>query len=165
MHRFLESCANGFERKILTGKLDFTGMLEVVEEREFVTKILGWISRLSKKREAFKGPSSFRVPQDANRGDRGGGGGGPDNKKRRQFSSQGQAKRYQNRAEPKKFRLTPNEQFRGIFHPRDLRGLSKFMRNNELLCLRFHTLGFCYQDCKYKTGHGELSTDEEFNTI
>ena len=36
------------------------------------------------------------------------------------------------------------------------------------MCLRFHTLGYCFDDCNFKSGHGTLDTDEasdlkEFN--
>ena len=28
------------------------------------------------------------------------------------------------------------------------------------MCLRFHTLGYCFDDCTYKSGHGNLDTEE-----
>ena len=28
------------------------------------------------------------------------------------------------------------------------------------MCLRFHTLGYCFDDCAYKSGHGNLDSEE-----
>ena len=61
----------------------------------------------------------------------------------------------------KQCKLAPNEKYRELFHPGNLKGVLKPKRNNELLCLRFHTLGYCYPDCKYRSGHGVLSQEEE----
>ena len=134
-------------------------MLKVVDEREYVIKVPGWILRLLKKEEALKINSPFCETQDTNRG--GGGGGALGDKKRCQTSSQEQSKRILNSAESKRFKLAPNEQFMDIFHPRNLRGLVKPTRNNELFCLRYHTVGFCYSDCKYKNGYNEQSQNEK----
>ena len=57
--------------------------------------------------------------------------------------------------------LALTEQFRDIFHPGNVRALEK-PKNKKgiMICLRFHTLGFCFGDCKYKNGHGSLDTDK-----
>lgn len=117
----------------------------------------GWITRLLKKREAQKtNPRHFEY-QEGRRG----GGGGIATGKRRQFSPQGQSKKVMNGADMKQCKLVPNEKYRELFHPGNLKGVLKPKRNNELLCLRFHTLGYCYPDCKYRSGHGVLSQEEE----
>ena len=28
------------------------------------------------------------------------------------------------------------------------------------MCVRFHSLGFCFRDCKHKEGHGTLDAEE-----
>ena len=35
------------------------------------------------------------------------------------------------------------------------------------MCLRFHTLVYCFDDCNYKSGHGSLDSDEteDFKTF
>ena len=45
--------------------------------------------------------------------------------------------------------------------PSNVRSLEKPKnRNGQQLCLRFHTLGYCFEDCGYKNGHGQLDSNE-----
>ena len=155
MHRFLESCASGEESRIDTSLLDFSEMMHQVERRQFPTKSPAWITRLMKKREAQK---------DLHRNTKTGGGWGGDTNrgtKRRQFTPKDSSKRVFNGKDVSAYKLKQNEQFRDMFHPGNIKGVTKPARNGDMFCLRYHTLGFCYPDCKYKSGHCVLTPEEE----
>ena len=52
-----------------------------------------------------------------------------------------------------------------MLHPGNVRGLQKPKNwNVKQLCLRFHNLGYCFDDCGYKQGHGQLD-DSETNAL
>ena len=94
---------------------------------------------------------------------RGGGGvqyGGNDGNKRHRFQPQDTSKKIPNNNIPKECQLSPNEQFRDMFHPGNIRNLKKPERNGVVLCMRFHTIGYCFSDCKYKSSHGVLGDAE-----
>ena len=58
-------------------------------------------------------------------------------------------------------KLGQNESFRDIFHPGNVRGMeNQKKRNGSQMCIRFHTLGYCFDDFNYKSGHGNLDSDE-----
>ena len=58
-------------------------------------------------------------------------------------------------------KLGNNELFRDIFHPSNIKGIEKPKNNNgQQLCLRYHTLGYCFEVCGYKSGHGQLNDAE-----
>ena len=50
--------------------------------------------------------------------------------------------------------LRDNEPFNKILHPMNLRDM-KFPKdiNGVIRCLRWHTMGYCYRDCRYAAGH------------
>ena len=57
--------------------------------------------------------------------------------------------------------LKISEQFRDLFHPGNIRNLEKpKIADGIPMCLRFHSLGSCFTDCKYKDGHSCLTTEE-----
>ena len=171
LNRFLDSCAHGDPDKIDIHKLDFSDIMEQVERREYNSKIPSWIKKLVKKQEASKKPSFERDPGygqegGGNNGGGGGGGGGGGNgrQKRRQFNNNNdnnRSRRIMNPNVKENCKLKPNEQFRDIFHPRNVRTLTKpkFKTGGEM-CLRFHSLGFCFGDCKHITGHSDMDADE-----
>ena len=57
--------------------------------------------------------------------------------------------------------LHPNERFRDIYHPGNIRGLERSKRNGIEFCLRFQPFGHCFSDCKYKEGRVKLTESEE----
>ena len=34
-------------------------------------------------------------------------------------------------------------------------------RNEEAIYMRYHTMGYCFSDCRYSSGHGGLTEDEK----
>ena len=57
--------------------------------------------------------------------------------------------------------LRPNEQLKEIFHPGNVRNIPRpKLKNGHHMCARYHSLGFCYIDCRASNGHEKL-TDEE----
>ena len=154
-HRFLGSCTNGDAKNIDTAKLDFTDMLEQIERREYHTKVPSWIRKIMKKKEK---KSSDR---DTKRHG-GGGGGGGEEKTRRQFGTDSdRSKKIANAHPQEDCTLKITEQFRDLFHPGNIRNMDKPNRNDGgQMCLRFHCLGFCFTNCKFKDGHSRLDAPE-----
>ena len=33
-------------------------------------------------------------------------------------------------------------------------------KDEEVTCIRFHSLGYCFKDCRFMKGHGELDNNE-----
>ena len=159
VHKFLESYASGDETKVDSKRLDFRDMMNGVESREYSTKIPAWIKRLTKQREAK------RKIQDADKDEEEGHGRPRNNgRKRRQFQPRDQRNndlRIRNENHCKACGLKESEQFRDLFHPGNIRSLTKPTKNGEQLCLRYHVLGHCFQDCKFKSGHQKLSQEDE----
>ena len=57
--------------------------------------------------------------------------------------------------------IRDSESFKYLFHPGNIKELSKSTKENgDQLCLRFHTMGFCFNTCKYSSGHGSISPSE-----
>ena len=58
-------------------------------------------------------------------------------------------------------RLAEDESYRFMFHPGNLKGLQKPKRKNgDAICLRYHTIGHCFKDCNFASGHGSLDSEE-----
>ena len=58
-------------------------------------------------------------------------------------------------------KLADGEQFRFLFHPGNIKDMEKPKNGlGATLCMRFHTMGYCFRDCKYVKGHGVLSSGE-----
>ena len=147
-HRFLDSCAGGELESIDAGMIDFSDILYQIDRREYHAITPVWLNKFINKRE--------RKPQVEGEFKNG-------HKKRRQFKGEGDEKmrRIANHDIKIEHRLRPDEQYGLIFHPGNLKDLEKPKRKNgDPICLRFHTVGFCYSDCFVKEGHGKLSEEE-----
>ena len=160
IQRFLESCASGDPAQIKVKHLEFDEMLESIERREYYSKNPIWLTKLMKKRAEGPKKQGEENPR------RGGGGGSygaqnGDNNKRCRFQPQDQSKKISNSSICQACQLTPNEPFRDLFHPGNIRQLKKPERNGVMLCMRFHILGYCFSDCKYKSGNGVLGEAEQ----
>ena len=160
LHRFFDSCASGDVTEIDTTKLDFSDMLEQVERREYHTKVPTWIRKLMKKKERKPGRD-----QPIGKGHGGGGGGGRnggEEKTRRQFGNESdRSKKIQNPQAQESCMLQLNEQFRDLFHPGNLRNVEKpKLKCGTQICLRYHCIGYCFTDCKFKDGHAGLNDTE-----
>ena len=93
----------------------------------------------------FKKSELKPSPNDGRSGNEGGNGGG------------GRVSPHKNEA----LMLRPNEQLRDIFHPGNVRNIPRPKRKNGYhMCARYHSLGFCYNDCRASNGHGKLSDEE-----
>ena len=58
-------------------------------------------------------------------------------------------------------RLNQDEQYGLVFHPGNLKNLTRpKKKNGNSMCLRFHSVGFCYNDCRVSQGHGTLDNEE-----
>ena len=147
MHRFFDSCASGDVANIDIKKLEFDDIMDQVERREYNCKVPHWITKLVKLREKKAenktptGPRSFK---------RGGADQDIRKSKRIPFPHQHDC-----------CKLAENESYRSLFHPGNIRGLEKpKKKTGELICLRCHTMEYCFQDCKYASGHGTLDQEE-----
>ena len=143
MHRFFDSCAAGDHATIDMDKLDFSDILQQVERREYICKVPHWITRLMKAKDK---------KQDlAKQGDDGNAGSSRSLGKGRSFDRDN--KRNKKVANPNQYaicKLAETESYRSLFHPGNLRGLTKpTYKNGDPICLRCHTMGFCFVDCKY----------------
>ena len=120
LNKFLDSCADGDPTKIQTRRIDWTGLMDQIESREFVTKIPAWIRKLVKKKEG--------KPQEVPNG-RGAGGGGREDlsgQKRRQFNKQeGRRCKTFNSNIMEECKLKKNELLRTFFHPSNTSALEK----------------------------------------
>jgi len=141
-------------------------MLEQVERHEYHSKVPAWIRKLMKKEE-----KKLEDMDRYNRRGRGGvggvngGGGGRDRGNRytrRQFRMiNDRAIHVPNSNLQYGYMFELSEQFRNIFHPGNMRNFEKpKAKNGIMMCLRFHTLGFCFGDYKYKDVHKSMDTDE-----
>ena len=143
MHRFFDSCAYGDKTKIDVERLNFSDILKQVEKREYTFKAPMWLSNLVKSRE--------RKPQTT-------GGGG-----KRRFFEQEDTKRQKiwNSNQGEEYKLREGEEYRFIFHPGNIKNIPKpKKRNGEGICLRYHCAGFCFRDCRFAGGHGNLEKEE-----
>ena len=59
------------------------------------------------------------------------------------------------------YKLRQNEQFKDVFHPGNIRTLKKpKYKNGTEICIRYHSLGFCFGDCKHEKGHSDMDNEE-----
>ena len=95
-------------------------------------------------------------------------GGGGDEGRRRRFNpveTEGSTKRIANDKQRESCKLASNETFREMFHPKFTNGLKgPTYKSGRGFCLRFHTCGHCWKDCKYITGNADID-DDEANTL
>ena len=53
------------------------------------------------------------------------------------------------------------EMIRQVFHPANTNGTERpKLRNGASICNRYHTVGFCFTDCKIFDSHRKLEKDE-----
>ena len=150
MHRFFDSCASGNHDQIDINKLDFSDIMDQVERREYMCKVPHWITKLVKLRE--KKPENKSGGGLSTRSFGKGRGIDMDNKR---------SKRIPNPDQHEVCKLAENESYRSLFHPGNVKGLDKpKKKTGEFICLRCHTLGYCFPDCKYVSGHGPLDKEE-----
>ena len=58
-------------------------------------------------------------------------------------------------------KLRQNDQFNDVFHPDNIRTLTKPKYKNSIeMCIRYHALGFFCGDCKHEKGHGDMDNEE-----
>ena len=58
-------------------------------------------------------------------------------------------------------KLSDGEQFKFLFHPGNIKSMEKPKNSQGVtLCMRYHTMGYCFKDCKYLNGHGTLKEGE-----
>ena len=58
-------------------------------------------------------------------------------------------------------KLSDGEQFKFLFHPGNIKSMEKPKNNQGVtLCMRYHTMDYCFKDCKYLNGHGTLKEGE-----
>ena len=51
--------------------------------------------------------------------------------------------------------------YRSLLNPGNIKDLEKpKKKTGEMICLRCHTMGYCFPDCKYVRGHGTLDNEE-----
>ena len=133
-------------------------MMEQVERGEFQTRIPPWLRRLIKKRERKEPEDSYNKGSDNyNKG-----GGSSERGTRRQFKEGDRQKRITSGNMGTKCKLGQNEQFKDIFHPGNIKGMDKPMKKDGcMMCIRWHSLGYCFEDCRFKSGHGKLDELEE----
>ena len=130
-------------------KLDFSDLIQQVERREYHCKTPFWVSKLIKKRE-----KKIVVAEDEK-----------GHRKRRSFVNDTDGGRNQKLQNPHVClgcKLEEGEQFKYMFHPGNIRDLVKpKTKDGEPKCLRWHTMGFCFKDCKFLKGHGRNDAAEE----
>ena len=147
VHRFLDSCAGGEAEDLETDLLDFSEMVYQIDRRDWVTMAPTWLNKLVKKKE--KRPVEEETEQGRT-------------KKRRQFKGEeDKARKIPNPNMREDLKLKHDEQYGLIFHPGNIKNLEKPKKSSgNPICLRFHSIGFCYNDCKVHNGHGTLTEDE-----
>ena len=58
-------------------------------------------------------------------------------------------------------KLKQDEQYGLFFHPGNIKNLGKPKKPIRIpICLRYHSIGFCYTDCKVNRGHGTLTEEK-----
>ena len=86
-------------------------------------------------------------------------------RKRRSFvndSDSGRSQKVQNNHVCLECKLQEGEQFKYMFHPSNIRELEKpKTKDGKSKCLRWHTIDFCFKDCKFIKGHGTNDDAEE----
>ena len=138
-------------------------MLQQVERREYNSKVPSWITKLIKSREQ-KSPPLNDYGDRYNRGGSGGGGNGgrSGDLKRRSFNNKNDSERsvrVNNSNQHDTCKLRSNESYKDIFHPGNTCRLTKpKKKNGDINCLRFHTAGYCFKECKFS--HGILDAEE-----
>lgn len=149
LHRLFDSFSSGDTSNIDIGKLDFSDMVEQVERLEYHSKLPSWIHKLMKKNEENKKTLTAKTDvtvdevtaaavttavievRDAN------------------LVKIIRVNHVQNTNSQYGCMLVLTKQFRDVFHPGVMRNLDKPKKKNGIMmCLRFHTLGFYFGDCK-----------------
>ena len=90
------------------------------------------------------------------------GGGTGQKKKKKKVNRRGHGETVRNHGNlPSDYALKSNEKFGDIFHPE----IKKAYKGNtpklgdEEICQRFHSLGVCHSECKFKNTHKQLPAD------
>ena len=104
-------------------------------------KVPAWLTKLVKQRERRPGlPGGGRRPADG---------------------EGGRSKKITNPTQRNECKLVEGEQFKYLFHPGNIKSLDKPKNNQGVtLCMRYHTMGYCFKDCKYLKSHGNLNNEE-----
>ena len=149
VHRFFDSCAHGDPARIMLDHIDFTEIMNLVESRKYVCKAPLWLKRLTKKTT----PRTSENPITESEGTPHRASG---RTKRRRFEEK--SDRVSVKIEStRKCLLKPDETFRSLFSPMMLRGSqTPKWANGQSVCLRAHTTGRCFSDCRFKSSHGPL---------
>ena len=128
------------KEKLDTTYLDFSNLMRKIERRRYHCKPPAWISKLRKSKD--------NKP--------------PGEKKRRTPGSEGDRNlRNFNAAISDSWKLVDDESYRFMFNPISLKNLQRPKKySGQLVCLRYHTIGHCFKDCKFTNGHGTLLEEE-----
>ena len=60
-----------------------------------------------------------------------------------------------------KCKLVEGEQYCFIFHVGNIKDIKKPKKwNGETMCMRFHSVAYCFRDFRFAKGHGELDPEE-----
>ena len=141
MHRFFYFCVEGDQDKVDTSYLDWTDIMREVERRKIHCKPPAWITTLTKGKERRPGAEKKRRVPDPE-----------DGRNRRIFNPE----------ISEECRLTEDESYKFMFNPNSVKDIQKpKKRGGEVICLRYHTLGHSFKDCRFKNGHGTLEREEK----
>ena len=139
--KFLRSCAYGDPSQLKYRALDFSTLLEAVEDDNIVVKIPTWIkpkSATTQQKKRFTGTDNNKAGKRTRKPD----------------------KRVDNPDKDTKCLLRPDEDFKMIFNPIAKHGMDPPKQNDgKEMCNKFHGRGWCLQDCQ--RGHATNKTQEE----
>ena len=151
VHRFLDSCAHGDPAQMIVDHIDFMDLMSLVESRKYVCKAPLWLKRLTKK-------TTPRVPDEPTSDTEGVSDRLSTKAKRRRYTEP-DARAGLKIETTKRCLLKPDERFKWLFTPAMLRGTeTPKMANGHSVCLRGHTTGRCFSDCRFKSGHSPLDS-------
>ena len=150
VHRFFESCAHGDSSRICLDYADFNDVMTQVEEREFICKTPMWLKKLTKKTTPENRADNNSDLDTATQKPRG--------KRRRCRYSDNNDDHHVKIETHKDCLLRGGEHYRDLFNRALLRDM-KQPRNKagKVICLRGHTTGKCFHDCRLKSGHAALA--------
>jgi len=146
---FIHSAALGRVSKLKVRKLDFTDLLEEIEDGDYSPTKPKWLRNNTKKRDSS---SSYETNQDRDTGS--GSNGGPQKKKKRI--------QVDNPSFDADLKCPEAYQYRSLFHPGNRRGVEEVKHSDgSTRCNNWFHRGWCTDSCPFKTSHTKKLLPDE----
>ena len=134
---YIRSCNKGSKKCIQKKLLDYTRLIEQIESQDYVIV----------KPPFIKEPTQPKKGKEKNNP--------PEKKKSNPREEDNRGEKVMNTGLDERCRLASDEQYKLVFHPALIRMCPEEIPTieNKMICHKYHCLGHCYANCKYKDTH------------